>query len=156
MEEIVIREAKVDEWEVAMELAFRVFLKFEAREYGQKGTEAFAEFVTSESLRKLFIAGHYKVFIALCDEKIVGVTSVRNLNHISLLFVDAAYHRCGIGTALIDYVADYLLDNKLSQEMTVNSSPYAIDFYHVQGFTDTDGQIVEDGIIYTPMKRFLS
>ena len=128
MENIIIREALPEEWESAMELAFRVFLKFEAKEYGKKGTEAFAEFVTSENLKRLFLTGHYNVFVAISDGKIIGVASLRNTNHISLLFVDGNYHKQGIATRLMDYAETYLKATSFADHMTVNSAPYAIGF----------------------------
>lgn len=153
MEDIVIRNALPEEWDNAMELAFRVFLGFEARDYGKKGTEAFAEFVTSEQLKKLFLTGHYNVFVAVKNDKIVGVASIRNINHISLLFVDGNYHYRGIASELIKYMEDYLKDTTEVTYMTVNSSPYAVGFYHRLGFKDTGLQTEEDNIIYTPMKK---
>ena len=56
MERVIIRSARVEEWDDAMELAFRVFLKYEAPDYGKAGTDAFARFITDEMLKKLFIA----------------------------------------------------------------------------------------------------
>lgn len=155
MENIVIREALPQEWDLAMELAFRVFLKFESKEYGKKGTEAFAEFVTSENLRKLFLAGHYKVFVAVEGKKIIGVLSLRNTNHISLLFVDANYHRRGIARRLLDYMEKYLKATSFADHMTVHSAPYAIGFYHKMGFKDTGDQTETDNIIYTPMMKMI-
>ena len=155
MGDVEIRPAKPEEWDYAMELAFRVFLKFEAEEYGKAGTESFAEFVTSESLRKAFLAGHYILLVAICDDKIVGMISARNINHISLLFVDSAYHRMKIGTKLLDNMAYYLVKKEGCIEMTVNSSPYAVEFYHRNGFVDTSEQTVQDNIIYTPMTKHL-
>ena len=52
VEDIVIRPARADKWDEAMELAFRVFLKYESRDYGREGTEAFAEFVTDPMLKR--------------------------------------------------------------------------------------------------------
>ncbi|MBQ0027642.1 MAG: GNAT family N-acetyltransferase [Lachnospiraceae bacterium] len=155
MENLIVRRARDDEWESAMELAFRVFLKFEAKEYGKKGTESFAEFVTSENLKKLFLTGHYDVYVATMDGKIVGVGSVRNISHISLLFVDGAYHYRGIATNIVEYMCDCLRHNTDTEYVTVNSSPYAVGFYHKLGFVDTAGKMEEDGIIYTPMRRHI-
>jgi predicted GNAT family N-acyltransferase len=35
--------------------------------------------------------------------------------------------------------------------VTVNSSPYAVGFYHKIGFTDVREEIEKDGIRFTPM-----
>ena len=153
VEDIVIRPARADEWDEAMELAFRVFLKYESRDYGREGTEAFAEFVTDPMLKRAFETGHYQVFLALIGDELVGIAGIRNGNHISLLFVDGAHHRQGIGTRLIDRTEAYLKQNTQFSKMTVNSAPYAKEFYHKKGFTDCGELTYKDGIQYIPMER---
>lgn len=150
-----IRKAQVSDWEPAMELAFRVFLKYEAMEYGPEGIKSFAEFVTDEMLKKLFLQGNYHLFVAVEEENIIGLISLRSGNHISLLFVDSDYHRCGVGTSLIKYLQSYLLMHTKHQKMTVNAAPYGIPFYHKLGFKDTGYETRKDGIIYTPMEFYL-
>ncbi len=153
MGEIVIKRA-VDEREFdqAMELAFRVFLKFEAEEYGKEGTDNFAEFVTSPDVKKLFLTNHYLIYVALDGDEIVGVITLRSGNHISLLFVHEDYHNLGIGKSLVLRGAEYLVNNTDFETMTVHSSPYALGFYHRLGFEDTGAQAIDAGIIYTPME----
>lgn len=150
-----IRKAKTYEWEPAMELAFRVFLKYEAMEYGPEGIRNFAEFVTDESLKKLFLQGSYLLFVAVENEKIIGLVSLRSGNHISLLFVDQEYHRRGVGTSLVKYLQSYMLMYTRQQKLTVNAAPYGIPFYHKIGFRDTGYETKRDGIIYTPMEFYL-
>lgn len=150
-----IRKAEVSEWDYAMELAFKVFLKYEAMEYGEKGIRSFAEFVTDEFLKKMFLMGEYLLFVAMADEKIVGLISLRSGNHISLLFVDEEYHRRGIGSALVKHLQEYMLQNTRYERITVNASPYGVPFYHQLGFHDTGKETTKEGIIYTPMEFYL-
>ena len=150
-----IRKAQASDWEPAMELAFRVFLKYEAMEYGPEGIKSFSEFVSDETLKKLFLQGNYLLFVAVEEENIIGLISLRSGNHISLLFVDSDYHRCGVGTSLIKYLQSYLLMHTRHQKMTVNAAPYGIPFYHKLGFKDTGYETKKDGIIYTPMEFYL-
>ena len=150
-----IRKAQAFEWEPAMELAFRVFLKYEAKEYGPEGIRSFAEFVTDETLKKLFLQGSYLLFVAVENEKIIGLISLRSGNHISLLFVDQEYHRRGVGTSLVKYLQSYMLMHTRQQKLTVNAAPYGIPFYHKIGFRDTGYETKKDGIIYTPMEFYL-
>ena len=150
-----IRKAQKEDWEDAMELAFKTFLKYEGFEYGAEGIRNFAEFVTDESLKKMFLLGEYLLFVAVEEENIIGLISLRSGNHISLLFVDSDYHRCGVGTSLIKYLQSYLLMHTRHQKMTVNAAPYGIPFYHKLGFKDTGYETKKDGIIYTPMEFYL-
>lgn len=152
---IEIRRAEASEWDVVMELAFKVFLKYEAMEYGEEGIRNFAEFVTDESLKKMFLIGEYLLFVAVLDGKIVGLISLRSGNHISLLFVDENYHRQGIGSALVKYLQEYMLRNTKYNKLTVFASPYGVPFYHRIGFRDIGNETTKDGIIYTPMEFFL-
>lgn len=146
-----LRFIRPEEWEDAMELAWRTFLQYEAGDYTKDGVEHFRDFVTDNSLRKMFDRGAYQVIGAFRSEQIVGMIALRNENHISLLFVDSRFHFQGIAGSLMKAMCGYV-KNELGKTMvTVNSSPYAVGFYHKIGFTDTGPQTVADGIIYTPM-----
>lgn len=144
-----------EQWDDAMELAFKVFLKYEAKQYGKKGTDNFAEFLTSPSLDKLFKAGRYIVYIATVGKEIIGIASFRSGNHLSLLFVDDRYHRQGVARELIKVIQNHLLETTDYQTLTVNASPYGLPFYKSTGFVATDNEIEADGIIYTPMEMYL-
>ena len=148
---IRVRMAYREEWDDAMALAYAVFLKYESKEYGREGTEAFLNFISDELLYKLFLQGHYKLIVALCDDRIVGVASLRNGTHLSLLFVDDKYHRRGIARAMMYRFKDYLV-GKGESFITVNASPYATEFYHKVGFVSEGPMQKKDGMIFTPMK----
>ena len=148
-----IRPAMQDEWEDAMSLAWLVFSKFEAKEYDEEGTKSFLEFISDNVLFKMFKKGIYKLFVAVEGNKIIGLISLRDKNHISLLFVDEHYHKMGIGRDLIQYVQMFLFEEQGIRCCTVNAAPYAIGFYHKLGFCDMGDRCISDGIIYTPMKK---
>ena len=93
--------------------------------------------------------------VALDGDRIIGIISLRNNNHISLLFVEENYHKKGIGTKLIQELAKYLTTEEGITRMTVNAAPYAIGFYHKIGFADTDTEQENDGIRYTPMEYYI-
>lgn len=150
-----INPARDNQWDDAMELAFKVFLKFEAKEYGKEGTDKFVQFLTSTEMQKMFRQGLYILFVATVGEDIIGLISLRSGNHISLLFVDENYHRQGIGRALIKTLQDYLLKETSFVKMTVHASPYGIPFYERVGFEATDVEQKQEGIIYTPMEMYL-
>lgn len=103
----------------------------------------------------MFITGSYHLFVAYVGTKLVGMITLRDASHISLLFVDEKYHRQGIGRALVRYVNDFLVSGSRALRMTVNASPYGVEFYHKLGFRDVRPQEQKDGIIYTPMEFLL-
>jgi len=149
-DDILIREAEPYEWEDAMELVWNTFLKYEAKEYGEEGTENFLKFISGEELFKLFLNGDYKVCVAIKNNEIVGVGAMRSHNHVSLLFVDSKVHKCGIGRKLLKFMQDTFL-GKGTLVMSVNAAPYAVDFYKKVGFVETDVEQRADGIIFYPM-----
>lgn len=146
----IIRPLRRDEWDMAMQLAWDTFLIYEAPEYEKLGINNFHEFVKGKELKQLFLLGEYEALGAFIDEVIVGIIGVRKRTHISLLFVEPIYHHQGIATSLIKTVANELR-GKGYKEMTVNSSPYAVQFYHKLGFINVTGEVSADGIRYTPM-----
>ncbi|MBR6771056.1 MAG: GNAT family N-acetyltransferase [Lachnospiraceae bacterium] len=156
MEEAVfpykIRMAYKEEWEDAMSLAWKTFLRFEAQDYGAEGVKSFEDFITDHTLYRMFLMGVYQMFVAFYGDTMVGLISLRSDSHISLLFVDADHHRQGVGRALIDRLCEYLRTEMGISRVTVNASPYGVGFYHRLGFTDLGQEQVADGIRYTPME----
>lgn len=132
-----------EEIPVALELCWRVFLEFEAPEYSPEGIAAFrASLDDKERNRKMDFYG------AFDGDALVGVLSMRAPQHISGFFVDAAYHRRGIGRRLFEAVRrDYA-----RQIFTVHSSPYAVEVYRHLGFVPTDKEQTVEGLRFTPMQ----
>lgn len=148
---IEIRMAEESDWEEAVALAWRTFLEFEAEDYGPEGTRSFQDFITDQTLKKMFLKGQYQMMVAKSAGKILGLITVRNENHISLLFVDKAFHRMGIGKKLIYSLAEYLGTENNQISMTVYAAPYAVAFYQKLGFRKLDEEHTDGGIRYTPM-----
>ncbi|MGM9662156.1 MAG: GNAT family N-acetyltransferase [Oscillospiraceae bacterium] len=138
-----VRRLAPEEVPAAQELCWRVFLAFEAPEYPPEGVAAFrASLDDAERVRGLRFYG------AFDGGTLVGVLAMRAPQHIGGFFVDAAYHRRGIGRALFETMRrDYE-----RQVFTVHSSPYAVEVYRRLGFVPTDAEQVTDGMRYTPMR----
>ena len=149
------RMAVEKDWEPAMKLAWETFLIFDAQEYSEEGVESFRDFISDQWLKRMFLKGEYQMMVALDKDKVIGFITVRNKCHISLLFVDKEYHRQGIGTNLIQKLAEYLITEVGVDYMTVDSAPYALEFYHKLGFWDLAPRQEKQGIIYTSMKKNL-
>jgi len=151
-----IRKAKEEDWDDAMSMTWKTFLKFEAEDYTKEGIRSFFDFITDSVLYKMFLCGSYHMFVAEDRGKIIGMITLRNDTHISLLFVDEAYHRQGVGSCLMRVMWDYIKTELGKEVVTVNASPYGVAFYHQLGFLDLGPEVAKDGIRYTPMQRILN
>lgn len=146
-----IRFVNREEWEDAMALAWKTFLEFEGDVYPPEGVRNFEDFITDSGLKRMFVMGTYQMMAAYDGAKLVGMISMRNEKHISLLFVDSDYHMRGIGRALVSALAEYVKEEMGHRQLTVNAAPYGVEFYHRLGFFDLGPQKQQDGIIFTPM-----
>ncbi len=150
-----IRWATCEDWQPTMDMVWKTFMKFEAGDYTREGIDNFYDFIFNGMIYHLFLEGRYPMFVALDGEKIIGQISSRNGNRISLLFVDEAYHRQGIGTELIHRMSKYLKEEKNQRSVSVMAAPYAVDFYGRLGFNALSGEEAFSGIRVTPMEKAL-
>lgn len=153
----MIREITGDPQELseAMKLVWQTFLLFEAPDYSEQGIHEFQEFIDVRAMKKriednsLIVWGFYE------KSELAGVIAVRDANHISLLFVAEKHQRKGIARKLHATVVDYCMTNGL-EEITVNSSPYAVMVYQRLGFIATSSEQEVNGIRFTPMIQKLA
>ena len=148
-----IRWARVEEWEPMMKMVWRTFLRFEAKDYTDEGIHNFLDFITDEKLFHSFLRGDYQVMVATDDNRVVGMASVRNRNHLSLLFVDEPYHRRGIGRELLNRFCEYLEKEEGEPYMSVKAAPYAVKFYQKLGFRAVSPEEQVGGIRVTSMEK---
>lgn len=143
----MIRLLRENELSSALKLIWKVFLEYEAPDYSEQGVKTFQMYIEESDMIQRVDQGEMEFWGAFESGEMVGVIALKHGKHISMLFIDPAYHRKGIATALVAQVfADY------QGTITVNSSPYAIPFYHRIGFQNQANEQVIDGIRFTPMK----
>ncbi len=137
-------------------LVARSFNEFIAPEFSEAGIEEFYRYVNPRALHRRWRAG-YHVIVAEDEGMIVGVVEVKKRRHISMLYVEKAYHRKGIASELLNRALDYILSAApKTKEVTVNSSKYARAFYEREGFRKTEDEKVIHGILHTPMTLLLN
>ncbi|MGN0429690.1 MAG: GNAT family N-acetyltransferase [Acetatifactor sp.] len=149
---VILRWAREEDWPATMKMIWKTFLKFEGKEYTGEGIRSFFDFITDDRLFQMFRKGTYQVMIAENCGQIVGAASLRGKNLLSLLFVKEEYHRRGIGSSLIHALCEYLQNEMGEHSMTVQSSPYAVNFYRKLGFVPTGEEEDYSGIRVTPME----
>ena len=136
---------RLSEYEIpaALDLAWKVFSEYESPDYSTEGTEEFRKCLHDEEY--LYGIDYYGAFDS---SKLIGLIGIRsNLEHICFFFVDGKYHRQGIGTKMFNY----LLENYKGNVITINSSPFGVDFYKKIGFVPTEEEKTINGIRFTPM-----
>lgn len=150
-----VRWARENEWAPAMRMIWKTFLKFEGKDYTQEGIKNFFDFITDDDLYVAFLKGTYRMMVALDGEKVIGAGSIRNRNHLSLLFVDEDYHHMGVGSALLTGLCDYLKRDAGECYMSLKAAPYAVNFYRKQGFRTVKPEEEYSGIRVTAMEKVL-
>lgn len=139
----------------AINMVWSVFQEFEAPEYSEDGVEEFKKFISDDYIIEKFDKDEINFWGCFDNKKIVGVIATKEVNHICLLFVDKKYHRLGIARNLFKTVRDICKNNGSIPSITVNSSPYATEFYHKIGFCDTGEEQTVNGIRFVPMSYSL-
>lgn len=141
---VFIRKLAGDEVKTALSLAWEVFQEYEAPDYSEEGVQDFHKSICDPQwISRLDVYGAFE------NGQLAGMIASRNnKSHIALFFVKGTYHQLGIGRKLFEV----FLSNSPAQEITVNSSPYAVSVYHKLGFEDTDIEQTTNGIRYIPMK----
>lgn len=148
----IFEKMKIEELEETIALVKRVFDEFETPYYSQEGIENFYKFASYDNLKAL-LSRNMQMIVAKDNSKIIGMIAFRDNSHISMLFVNKNYHKQGIASNLVKMAKFQCRENNMElQTITVNSSPYAVCFYHKLGFVDTNSEQLVDGIRFTPMK----
>ncbi len=136
-----------------LDLVWHVFKEFEAPGYADEGIREFQAFIAMDSVKERMRNNRLLLWGYWDDDKLVGMIATRPPCNISLLFVDKEYHRRGIAKSLHRTALDYYAENSSCHEMTVNSSPYAVEIYHKLGFVDVGTEQTVNGLRFTPMKH---
>ena len=148
----IFETIKTEELEETLALVKKVFDEFEGPCYSQEGRENFYKFASYENVKEL-LERNMQIIVVKDQNKIIGMVAYRDNSHISMLFVDKNYHKQGIASKLVKMVNfNCRQNNKKLQNITVNSSPYAVEFYHKLGFEDTNTEQLVDEIRFIPMK----
>ncbi len=147
------RWAMEEEWKPAMQMIWRTFMKYEGKDFTEEGIQSFFDFITDDELYVSFLKGEYRLMVALDAGVIIGAGSIRNGNHLSLLFVDGAYHHKGVGSTILSKLCDYLKTEAGERFMSLQSAPYAVNFYQKQGFRAVCPEMEYSGIRVTPMEK---
>ena len=125
------------------------FEKFVAPGYTREGILEFYKFANPLAMRRR-LPESLMLSAKSEDDAIVGVIEVKDLKHISLLFVLPEHHKKGIARQLVKR-AETICGAHVSLE--VNASPYAVPAYQQLGFQAQIGEQEQNGIRFVPMLK---
>lgn len=143
---VEISRLDLSELSEAKKLVKKVFMTFEAPDYSKEGVAHFLTYL-DEELEMELAANQVQVWCGKDAQQIVGLLAVRLPAHVALLFVDEAYHRQGIAKQLFQE----MLSELMPEQVTVNSSPYAVPIYERLGFQIEGNEKTVSGIRFQSM-----
>lgn len=136
----------------ALDLCRRVFLESLGPDYSPQGIDSFLRFLAPEQMERMISSGLLTFFGCWTDDVLTGVGALRHRQHISLLFVEKGFQGQGIGSALLEAMAETCRQAG-SRELTVHAAPPAAGFYQKRGFRPAAGEQTADGIRFISMIR---
>jgi predicted GNAT family N-acyltransferase len=132
-------------------LVARSFNEFVAPDFPDEGIDEFFSYANPRALQKRSEGSHF-VLVAESDGDIAGMIEIKEMRHISMLFVDKAFHRRGVGNELLMAALDKIkLESSPPEMVTVNSSRFAVPFYERLGFVRSEEEKIIHGVIHIPM-----
>jgi len=140
---IKIHTLQKDEQEEAIRLSLVTFMECGKEDYDENGLEVFQSFIyDEEKVSELTFLG------AFDGDKLIGTLAFKKRDgHLSLFFVHSDYHRMGVGRNLFNtFLSQYKFN-----EITVNSSTYAVPFYESLGFKKLAEKQNYHGLISVPL-----
>ena len=145
-----VRPEKLGE---ALDLIWEVFEQYEAPDYEEMGIKTFRHFIGLGNMVEKVSQGEMIFWGCYLNNYLVGVIALRAGQHISLLFVRGKFHRLGIGRRLVRVAVSFVMEQEPRiRAVTVNSSPFAVEFYKSIGFVPLGPERAQDGIRFTSMK----
>lgn len=150
-----INELDINDLKEALALVWDVFLEFEAPDYCNEGIREFEEYIEYAAMNDRLLQHQLKMWACKENDIIIGILATRPPCHISLLFVDKKHHKKGIARTMLNEMINYYKSDGSYSEITVNSSPYALEVYRRLGFEDINAEQTVNGIRFIPMKRQL-
>jgi len=153
---INFRQLKPGEEIEVCNLAARSFNEFIAPGFTEEGIQEFFKYSNPRAFKRRLESGYFAM-VAESQGKLAGMIELRGNNHISMLYVDKAFHRKGVAKKLVRLALEKVSSNNESpKDITVNSSRYAAPFYEGLGFIQYEDEKSIVGVIHIPMVLSLS
>ena len=140
------------EMEEALALVWEGFSDFQAEGCSEETIDEFWSIIDQEYMIQQYGDGTVRFWGAFEDDFMVGVCAIREMRRVELLYVDAQYHRLGIGSSLLKKAVMDTKEIALDMDrLNVNASPYSVPFFKAMGFEATGPMEEEGGLQFQPM-----
>jgi GNAT superfamily N-acetyltransferase len=147
---IIYRQIEPFETAAVAALAREVFDQFVAPDYQPEGILEFHRSASADALSQRHDFGHVTL-VAEHSGELVGMLHLRDLCHVSMLFVRSSFQHKGVGRGLLTAAGALVRDP--DYEFTVNSSPNAVSAYEHLGFHTLGAEQCIRSIRFIPMRR---
>lgn len=117
--------------------------------------ESFVAQFRPQALQSCITDGNHNYLVALFQDRLVGVSGVRDNRHLLHLFVAEPYQRRGVARMLWNHAKADALKTEDEIDMLVRSSVYAVPVYERFGFTACGRRVDEPGVSYVPMRQVI-
>lgn len=148
MLEITIREFENKDAEEVTLLVEKVFNKFIAKDFTKEGILYWRDDLSPEGLIESL--HNNRIFIAETDSKIIGIVRIKEMQRISMFYVDEDYQGRGTGSKLMSKAIELFKEKGIGKSF-LKSSLYAVQIYEKLGFIKNGEIKKEHGIIYQEM-----
>jgi len=119
------------------------------------GAERFFASMSSKAIETYITNPDFDYYTCRINGELAGVVCARDGTHLFHLFVAPKYQRLGIAKHLWSHIKESRFNRSGVNEITVNSTPYAVPVYKKLGFIEADTKVERDGIAFVPMRLVL-
>ena len=144
-----IRELLYEELEEASLLLWKSFYEAEKKSCSMAGMELFRDLTSPVSLSMNTCDGKNVLYGVFEKKTMVAVGLLQEKRKIVMLYVHPDSWRQGYGSHLLEFM-ECACD---SDEIVLNASDFAVDFYEKHGYEKTAPRKNENELYVTPMKK---
>ena len=146
-----VRKIRAGEEIEVCNLVARSFNEFIAPEFSEEGVEEFFKYSNPREFLKRAESGYFSR-VAESQSKLAGMVEIKDKSHISMLYVEKAFHKRGVAKELIRIALEEVTSSRGNYDkITVNSSRYAVPFYEKLGFIQFEEEKTIYGVFHIPM-----
>ncbi|MEG2839243.1 MAG: GNAT family N-acetyltransferase [Lachnospiraceae bacterium] len=147
-----IRLLQQHEVRTALHLVWDVFAEYIAPTYTRVGVEEFRNFILYDKIMASKNRGELVLWGCFDGQELLGVSAMKNIGHINMLYVRTEYQRQGIGKQLFEKMKEYATQVIRIPKLTLYAAPSAVVVYEHMGLYATGPEQQHNGIRYIPME----